>query len=45
MVHTSMPWGGHWIEQINRFEPSRCCIGNMPTGWTTTWRCFFAALI
>jgi hypothetical protein len=22
MVHTSMPWGGHWIEQINRFEPA-----------------------
>ncbi len=22
LVHTSMPWGGHWIEQINRFEPA-----------------------
>ena len=21
LVHTSMPWGGHWREQINRFEP------------------------
>lgn len=22
LVHTSMPWGGHWIEQTARFEPA-----------------------
>jgi hypothetical protein len=21
LVHTSMPWGGHWAEQMGRFDP------------------------
>ena len=21
LIHTSMPWGGQWSEQINRFDP------------------------